>query len=176
MSSTTLFAVRKSQPIVEVERYGNAWGSAPFIWFALTRKYFPEANKYSVMSDPAFADKIWKLPETHKLPQHELYTLLTTWDHIIVDVKHMPEVAKSLKQFYDEFYEPEVICTLDKQAKAIQDLIENPIDDLFGVCWTQTSVVDMWYVYNEEIDDTEPFDLSKHTDYKHTLFETWLSK
>jgi hypothetical protein len=156
MSHTTLAIAGKDGVFKAAQTYSNSWGSAPFIWDALVRKYGFGANFYGTRDAfrPTSSDwpKLWSYHDRGgRLQPWEANALSTTYEHVVVAREDMLCVATSLRRFQDAFWNGKVACSLAAQANDIE--AEFRAGALY-IAWGQTSVDrSWWYTFDEEADE-----------------------
>ena len=73
-----MYAVPESGELVKIKEYGNAWGSAAYVWTALSEKYL--GNKIAWMMAADGDGTFWKLHENYPLTLAEKGAFFFTFD------------------------------------------------------------------------------------------------
>lgn len=152
MSYTTIKAIWPGERVESVGELHNAWGSAPFIWDAICKRYLG-GNWISN------SEKLWPLWEDQKLPLHQRAVLAMTYDRMYLVRADYARASADIRRFLEDF-----TGAVDRANHwpAIAELLEsNP--DYPAIGFHMTSVADdPWRgPYDEEIDEYEPIDWSK---------------
>ncbi len=161
MSRTTVKIIESDGTFKDIAELQNSWGSAAFVWSALSEKYFGKEIIFGLERDP---QRLWNLVNDERLSLAERIVHASTFDHAIVEYEHFADAAKLFREFSREH------ATVDSEnhMPAIADLLDEWKDKpCIGMCFQQTSVSeDPWHgAWNEEKEDYEPYDI--HTNKKH---------
>ncbi len=81
MSRTTILAFQQDGDIIHGADFQNSWGSAMFVWTALSRRYF--GREAPVFNEHEW-DELWALVDDPRLAPFEKFTLEMTFDGAIL--------------------------------------------------------------------------------------------
>ena len=85
----------------------------------------------------------------------------STFDHVIVLKENFDELIESFQKYFDAY----PTSNFDEQIEIINSMAAD--ENIIGVAWCQTSVVDdLWnYDYDEEKDEIIPYNIFKGDDH-----------
>ncbi|MDE2102664.1 MAG: hypothetical protein KGL39_35800 [Patescibacteria group bacterium] len=162
MSSTVLFGAPEGGTFRKIASFGNSWGGAAFVWYALSERYL--GDKTAWMNGRV--EELWALAEDVRLQPFERDTLLSTFDRALVRSDGFSCLAASFRTFVAAYPPGEYVCHLMAQADFLDSLAHGDGDLCFvphAVGWQQTTVGEnLWNVRIGE-DDTRPYDLARDT-------------
>jgi hypothetical protein len=154
MSYTEVYRIGIDKTIETIEEYKNSHGFGPFVWSAISQKYFND--EFGWMSNEK---EIWPLWKDSRLPIHWRSALLVTYDNAIIEYMYFQEISKYLKLFVSDVGKRDRVCHLLSIAKLIEE--STPC---FGFCFYGTSLSDdPWYEYDSEKEEYIQYDFSKGT-------------
>src|SRR3972149_39893 len=99
MSHTTVKAIYPNEKHENVSELSNAWGSAPYVWDNMVRKYLPnhEGWFYGKLDD------LWPLWSDKKIPLHHRAVLMMTYDRAYIAKKDYTRAANDIRRFLVDF-------------------------------------------------------------------------
>ncbi len=178
MSYTEIYGFGKDGDAGGLEDVKNAWRGAMAVWQIMEDRYLDPLPKPIWMSDkdykksgysrtcqpPSFKDNepnplkpIWDLWTNNKVSRTDKIVLGTTFDKVVVMRENIKETSKAFEEFKGE-------TSLKEQAKILREALED--DDNIAVAWNQTSICgDTWSNYDEEKEESTPYNLHKQTDH-----------
>ena len=180
MSYTEIFVFRKDGNAGGLEDVKNSWRGAMAIWRILEKKYldplprpmwmtlenYKELGYSRTCQPPSYIDSksspqkpIWDLWNDENVSRVDKIALGTTFDKVVVMRGNIEETAKAFEEFKGD-------TSLNEQAKILREALEDEYNIAIG--WNQTSVnSDTWsnYNYDEENEESTPYNLHKQTDH-----------
>lgn len=162
MSYTEMFGIpKKGGELVHLQNCKNSWRGGMWIWNNLSNKYL--GRDFNLME--AGDSKVWDLWKDSRLSDSEYYSLMSTFDKMLVHNDMMLVVADALEQFDPGTENLKLQAETLRQAKK---------DGMMAVCWNQTSVcADTWMVYDHEDDEDERmFNIDIDKEYGHQFMKT----
>lgn len=154
MSTTTVFLAHHDR-VEEVARLKNSWGSAAFVWFALSERYLGDKHIWSFSVDGA--QKLWDLVDDSRLSLTERIVLACTFDHAIIEHERFREAAGHWMDFKRIYHKDSGECHAGTIA---QLLLDHQQTSCIGMCFQQTSVArDLWHLWDDDNDAPIPFNL-----------------
>jgi len=157
-------------PFKAVEEYPNAWGSAAYVWSAISAKLFGSESYWltAVARDDHKSKEFWDSWKDPRLSEVEKITFMFTFDAALVRREHFRRLATIFREFVKLHPAPGRACSLPKQADRLDILASEQHGLDFTpafVGWQQTSVSENpWRVRTGE-DEGRSYDVSK--DSKH---------
>tara|TARA_Y100000310_G_scaffold319966_1_gene375867 strand:- start:3619 stop:4155 length:537 start_codon:yes stop_codon:yes gene_type:complete len=167
MGYTELFYIDKHGDAVAYKEYPNPWGGAAFIWTQIYDRFLKDHSKEfdSWLTSERNAQRLWNLVNDKDIPSKVRAVLAFTLDYAIVEYDKLPKMVEYLRDFLLSFPPGKnVVCHLGAWCDDMMEIYFRE-DDL-GVCLYPTSVSEnLWYMYDEEKDDTIRYNINK--DDKH---------
>jgi hypothetical protein len=158
MSYTTLYVFDKEGQIGQSFEFQNS-RYATVIWRLLGKKYVPGYRNMFYDED---IRKVWDLTKDDPklLSDTEWYSLICTYDNVVVPSELFETVAKA----FENFEVPDNLIDHSKDyAKVLRNLIGT---DASAVAWWVTSTTcDPWTYRDPDTDEATPYDLT--TGEKH---------
>lgn len=142
--------------ITEHKTYRNSHRSAAMWWRTIAEYYRPgsdgklNASSFDYFRDCFIAltgggmDRVWRLASNKKVDPAHRAMIQLTFDNCMVERNYMGDLADILARFVEDFG---TINTghAKKIEKDIRDILDHVIRDRYtGVCFTWTSVADVW--------------------------------
>lgn len=161
MSYTEMYGIpQEGGELVHLQDCKNSWRGAMWIWNNLSKKYL--GRDFNLME--AGDSEVWNLWKDSKLSDSEYYSLMSTFDGMLVHNEMMLVVADALEQFDPGTENLKLQAQTLRQAKK---------DGMMAVCWNQTSVcADTWRVPDPESDEGDRmFNIDIDKDYKHQFMK-----
>lgn len=167
MSSTTIKLIWSNRTIEDVRELSNSHGFAPFIWSSVCEQYLGSSSAW------LFNDKaLWPLWRDERLPLHWRMVLGSTYDQVVIEAKDFLEMAKAYREFVSDVGRRNRECHLIAIAYLMEKLAARANPDLVGMCFHVTSTTsDPWTTWNEELEESEPFDFENAEKPAWSLFE-----
>lgn len=149
MSETELFGIYKNG---NVEFYGstrNSFRGGMHVWQKLNEKYELHDSLFEFKNTWGNFNKGFYEP-------FEDIVFGSTFDYVIVMKEDFPLLIASFKDYFERYPD----SSFSEQAEIIKAMEKD--DNIIGVAWCQTSIVDgLWDV--EEEDDIIPYNIFKGT-------------
>lgn len=134
MSYTTVYGFDEDGNARQLGEFKNSFRGAMLIWMELSKKYLND--EYAVMSNDG--RKVWELRDNPDLSDDEWYSLLSTFDNMVVGRNLINRVADALDAF-DPATE-----NLRGQAACLRVAYNEGYQ---AVAWCQTSVIESpWWI------------------------------
>lgn len=158
MSRTTVKIVKTDGQFNDIAELGNSWGSAAFVWSALSKKYLGDEMAWMGGNGKA----VWDLAGDSRLSQAERIVLVSTFDHAIIEHAHFADAANAFREFSHDHSKADHVNHLPTIARLLDERKDTPC---IGMCFHQTSVSeDPWHGgYDEEAEEYKPYDLQTET-------------
>lgn len=152
MSYSTILAVYPGEKIEALDDLKNSHGSAAFVWDQLCQKYFPTVHWM------AGIERVWKLWDNAKVPEHQRAVLGMTFDMVYIPRKDYARAAKDIQLFVTDFPAPDRVNHWPHIASLLKSGHDHP-----GFAIYQTSLGDNPYQgpWNEEAEEYGPPDWEK---------------
>lgn len=163
MSYTKLYLVPKKGPVEEHAAFQNAWGSACRIWAAVGHRYFGWLETPPMMNNEAM-ELMWKFPFDLDYPYEDRIVVASTFDRAMVQREHLQTLALAYRNFERRFPPGKSVSHLPAQADCFEKLAEDK--RCFGVCWTQTTVVQGHWIVQRDGEPPRGYDLSLDNDHQ----------
>ena len=104
MSRTTVKAIWPGVKVKDLEELGNAWGSAPLVWEALSMKYLGwDSAKWLLTAGTPEGNKLEELGRRADIPASHSAVMRMTFDLAYVRREHFARAAEDIRQFLIEF-------------------------------------------------------------------------
>ncbi len=173
MSRTTMYGFTRDGERHEVAEFKNSFGSAAFIWDAMSKRYLK--TSFGQLMTKAELDKLWTLAYDMSISYCHRLVLGSTFDRMLVSYKNFDMLAGLYDSFTKQFPPTDTeVCHLPAIAAKLRELAVE--GKYIAVGWQQTSVAEeMWWVDGPEDPETgdhpqaRPYNL--HKDHQHL----WLS-
>lgn len=151
MSTTNLYGIQKNGDVTSYDIVKNSWLGGMHVWKTLAEKYNLESDFLSGFGD------VWSRYNKSFYERYEDIVLGSTFDHVIVLKENFDELIESFKKYFDAY----PTSNFDEQIEIINSMAAD--ENIIGVAWCQTSVVDdLWnYDYDEEQDEIIPYNIFK---------------
>jgi hypothetical protein len=85
------------RPAKTMSELPNSWGSAPYVWEVIYRKYINDGGHFLINGD-----RLWPLGGNKSLPNHERAVLLMTFDNFYTLRKNFVRAAGDIRRFLEE--------------------------------------------------------------------------
>jgi hypothetical protein len=169
MSYVSIYRIEPNGDMVEIGTASNAWGFCALTWEALGAKYkCIDAQSYW-MADHKGLDKLWSMADGTDLEPDENLVLQAGFDRTLLHLEDAKRLPDALEAFYKQHGEGRV-STMLAMAKVIREGL-NGHDDALGIGIEGNSISCDWYnVYDEEADDSRPYNINKDTGHKWAKF------
>lgn len=164
MSRSTLLGVWPYRRVEDWLEFSNSWGTAMFVWQMMSREYF--GHDFPLM-DELEAQKVWDLWKRLDIPVHHRAVLLMTFDYAYIRSEDYEQAASDIRKFVSDFSTQET----SNHWPAIADALEIADYPAIGLWATSVSERPFTGLWNECIDDYDPFDWTKALDVYAALLE-----
>jgi len=179
-----LIAVPEKGPLKPVAFFSGARTDV-FIWDALIKQYISPKPATTLQEHKNNFRNLWTLVQNNKLKRFELVTLLTTYNNIILEFDHIPEIADAFKQFNQVYNPDNQLVHLLSQYYILRSLglmvepttipintrwvFEKPKEEIVGVCWALPSdPSNVWHIkeriYDISIHNSHGFMFNEYKD------------
>jgi hypothetical protein len=157
-----------------VQQFGNSWGGAARIWDALYNKYLKnpmlEYDNWLTDSSKPGNRRLWDLVDDSRLFDFEKAVHCATFDNFIVRRENFPRFCEHLREFSRAHP-----CGGVDHLPAWAAFIEK--SDAEAVGFHHTSVTgNPWVSYDEEKDESVPYDLRTGDKHAEVYAELEASK
>ena len=184
MSYTSIYAFNTKGETDSSAHIQNAFRGCFAVWKILEEKYLPPFLRYvpdgmsidehgkcfgyrpsrvtALPTGPNYDDcsaqkEIWGLFNSPLLSRAEKIVLGTTFDRVVVKIEDVAEVIEAFRAFGGD-------TNLPEQAEALENILAQ--GKFIAVAWNQTSVCESpWYTWDEETEDTTPYNLNTGEDH-----------
>jgi hypothetical protein len=161
MSYTTILHVFPGEKIECGEELKNAWGSAPYVWDWLIKKYI---DAESNMMYEKSAKQLWPLWKNESIPLHQRAVLLMTFDRAYVSKENYQRAADDIRAFLQDFNNTEVVNHWPRIAEIFES---NPDVPAIGFWHTSVSENPFNGGWDEQNEGYFP------PDWEHDCFEVY---
>lgn len=165
-----MFRVGADGALVQVARFSNSWGFAPMVWGTLVRRYqrdipgvAPDDRYIESQSD--YWPLLWEVAPRLSLQPWECDVLIATYDNVVICGADLVRMAESMERFADVHPVDRRACSLKEIATCLHELAREPSPP--DICFNGTSVVNLWWVADENDEDDEGRAYNVKTDTKH---------
>lgn len=150
MSHTTIIHVYPNDRIECGEELSNSWGSAPYIWDYMIKKYIdPEGNIMYTKT----ANALWKLWDRKDIPEYLRAVLMMTFDRAYVSKANYDRAAADIRSFLKEHNDTNV----ENHWHRIANIFENDPDvPAIGLWCTSVSRNPFDGSWNEDKEEYDP--------------------
>lgn len=149
MSRTTIIHVYPNEKIECGEELHNSWGSAPYVWDFLIKRYIDSAGN---MMYEKYTKILWGMWKDKNVPLHQRAVLMMTFDRAYVLKKDYDRASKDIHLFLSDYNNPEVVNHWPRLSEIFDS---NPDVPAIGL-WC-TSVSDNPFSGGWDEDKDEPF-------------------
>jgi hypothetical protein len=132
-------------------------GAAREFWSYMGKKYL-NRDPWGVLMDHR---PVWNLWKTHPILRHEAIVLLSTFDYVMVRRKNL-ELLLAAFMFVSLL--PGQILFME-QLDYLRELIRRDDQQVAAICWTQTTITDMWMVFEEDNDEYRMYNTAIDNDH-----------
>lgn len=108
MSCTTIKHIWPGDRAESAEELRNAWGSAPFIWSAMSERYLP--GQHWMISASKNDSPLWRLDRDPRVPLHQRVVMVMTFDFMYVEKTDYAQAAIDIRKTMGDFDNPKVVC------------------------------------------------------------------
>lgn len=150
MSYTTIVHVFPGEKIECGEELENSWGSAPYVWDWLIKKYIDPRG--SMMYGNS-TNKLWKLWKRSDVPVHQRAVLMMTFDRAYVSKEHYTRAATDIRMFLRDYFNSAVVNHWPRIAEIFEG---NPDVPAIGFWCTSVSSNPFNGEFDEEKDEYLP--------------------
>jgi len=98
VSRTTIKLIWPGERHEDGEELPNSWGSAPYVWSALSKRYIGDVNWLS-----RDGEKLWRLWEREDIPLHQRSVLVMTFDRAYIERRDYDRAARDIELFLADF-------------------------------------------------------------------------
>lgn len=133
MSHTTILHVYPNDKVECGEELSNSWGSAPYIWDFMIKKYIRPDGNIMYSKD---ADALWKLWNREDIPACYRVVLMMTFDRVYVLKENYNRAANDIRDFLKDYDDKKIV----NHWHHIADVLEsNPDVPAIGLWCTSVS-------------------------------------
>lgn len=144
MSYTTIIHVYPGEKIECGEELKNAWGSAPYIWDYLIKKYIdPEGN----MMYEKYTKVLWGMWKDSSVPIEARVVLMMTFDRAYITKENYSKAANAIRKFLEIHNNTNVVNHWPRIAEIFES---NPDIPAIGLWCTSVSENPFNGGYDEE--------------------------
>jgi hypothetical protein len=152
MSYTTIIHVYPNEKIECGDELRNSWGSAPYVWDYLIKKYIdPSANMMRYEN----LDPLWKLWKRKDIPIFERSVLMLTFDRCYIAKTNYARAAADIRQFLAEHNDIGIINHWHRIAEIFESNPDVPGIGLWCTSVSENPFDGPWDEEKESYDDPD---------------------
>lgn len=156
MSYTTLYLVPIEGEIETYAEFRNSYRSAFLVWSNMSEKYLQKPLSTIIsLNDLNPLQEAWDLWKNPHVLIEDRIVMAATFDKVMVRRTEIPRLIDAILSYITRFDGGNLVDMIDK----LRELKDNRV--CYAVCWNQTSVSDVWSIYNEETEESRMYDVSR---------------